>query len=100
MADLQDSASITFPDGSTSSLQGYLGNIQQAIGSDTQSAANNQSYYDALKSNLSSQQQSVSGISIDEEMVNVINFQQIYQAAAKVVQTTDTLMNTTINMVQ
>jgi flagellar hook-associated protein 1 FlgK len=99
MAGLQDTG-VTFSDGTTSTLQQYLGNIQQTIGSDVQNANNNQTYYDALQSQLKTQQQSVSGVSVDEEMVNVIQFQQIYQAAAKVVQTVSTLLNTVINMVQ
>jgi flagellar hook-associated protein 1 FlgK len=98
MASLQDT-SVTFTDGTTSSLQQYLSTIQSTIGSDVQSANNNQTYYDALKSQLQNQQQSVSGVSLDQEMVDVIQYQQIYQAAAKVVETTSTLMNTAINMV-
>ena len=44
------------------------------------------------------QQQSVSGVSVDEEMVNIIQYQQIYEAAAKVVSTVASLMNTAISM--
>ncbi|MGC8490246.1 MAG: flagellar hook-associated protein FlgK [Syntrophobacteraceae bacterium] len=99
MSSLQDQ-SLTFSDGTNSTLQGYLGTIQSSIGTDAQTANTNQSYYDSLKSELQNQQQSVSGVSMDEEMVHVIQFQQIYQAAAKVVTTTATLMNTAINMVQ
>ncbi|MGC9195546.1 MAG: flagellar hook-associated protein FlgK [Syntrophobacteraceae bacterium] len=99
MSSLQDSTSVTFTDGTTSSLQQYLSSIQDTIGSDVQSANNNQTYYDSLKTQLQNQQQSVSGVSLDQEMVDVIQYQQIYQAAAKVVETTSTLMNTAINMV-
>ena len=98
MANLQDS-SVSFDDGTSSTLQGYLNTTQETIGNDAESANNYQSYYDSLKSSLQTQQQSVSGVSIDEEMVNVIQYQQIYQAAAKVVETASTLMTTAINMV-
>jgi flagellar hook-associated protein FlgK len=70
------------------------------VGDDVQTANDNQKFYDSLKSELQTQQQSVSGVSVDEELVNIIKFQQIYEAAAKVVQTTATLMSTAINMVQ
>ena len=99
MADLQDTQ-VSFSDGSNSTLQEYLSNIQQTVGDDVQQAGNNQSFYDSLQSQLQTQQQSVSGVSLDEEMVNVIQYQQIYEAAAKVVQTASTLMSTAINMVQ
>ena len=49
---------------------------------------------------LQTQQQSVSGVSVDQEMVNVIQYQQFYQAAAKVVSTVSTLLTTAIDMVQ
>lgn len=101
MSNLQDQ-SVTFSDPSnySATLQGYLNYIQQNIGTDAQTANTNQSYYDSLTSELQSQQQSVSGVSMDEEMVHVIQYQQIYQAAAKVVTTTSTLMSTAIDMVQ
>lgn len=99
ISDLQDT-SVTFSDGSSSTLQSFLSGIQQNIGNDVDQANTNQTYYDSLKSQIQTQQQAVSGVSMDEEMVNIIQYQQIYQAAAKVVSTCSTLMTTAINMVQ
>ncbi len=99
MGNLQDSQ-VTFTDQTNSTLQQYLSNIQQTVGNDVQSANNNQTFYDAFKSQLQTQQQAVSGVSQDQEMVNVIQDQQIYEEAAKVVQTVSTLWSTIINMVQ
>ncbi len=101
MSNLQDTTvSFSYPAGTSSTLQGYLDSIQQSIGTDVQDANNNKSFYDALKSQLQTQQQSISGVSLDQEMVSVIQYQQIYQAAAKVIQTASTLMSTAVNMVQ
>ncbi len=97
MANLQDS-SVSFTDGTSSTLQGYLDNTQETIGNDAESANTNQAYNSALQSELQTQQQSVSGVSVDQELVNVMQYQQIYQAAAKVVETASTLMTTAINM--
>jgi flagellar hook-associated protein 1 FlgK len=41
---------------------------------------------------LNIREESVSGVSIDEEMVNLIKFQQSYQATARMVTTVDELM--------
>jgi flagellar hook-associated protein 1 FlgK len=90
---------VTFSDGTKSTLQSYLSNIQEDIGNDTQTADTNSSYSQALQTQLQDQQQSVSGVSIDQEMVNIIQYQQIYEAAAKVVTTASTLMGTAISMV-
>jgi flagellar hook-associated protein 1 len=101
MSQLQDNP-ITFTDGTNSTTatpEEYLSNIQQNVGDDVQQANNNQSFYDSLQSQLQKQQQSVSGVSVDQEMISVIQDQQVYEAAAKVVSTVDTLMSTTINMV-
>jgi len=46
------------------------------------------------------QRDSVSGVSIDEEMTNLITFQKAYQASAKLVTTVDEMLDTIINMKQ
>ncbi|MGA2936078.1 MAG: flagellar hook-associated protein FlgK [Syntrophobacteraceae bacterium] len=101
IADLQNSQ-VTFTDGTNvtnATPEQYLSNIQQNVGDDVQQANNNQSFYDALKTQLQTQQQSVSGVSTDQEMVNVIQDQQVYEEAAKVVETVSSLMSDVISMV-
>ena len=41
----------------------------------------------------------MSGVSIDEESANLVQFQQAYEAAAKVITTIQSLFDTTINMI-
>jgi flagellar hook-associated protein 1 FlgK len=93
-------AQLNFSDGTTNTLPGYLSGIQQQIGTDLQTANNNSSYNQSLQTQLQSQQQSFSGVSIDQEMINIINNQQVYEAASKVVETVSTLLSTAIGMVQ
>jgi flagellar hook-associated protein 1 FlgK len=47
---------------------------------------------------LLKQRDSVSGVSIDEEMTNLITFQKAYQASARIVTTVDDMLDTVINM--
>lgn len=47
--------------------------------------------------NLVSQRQSVSGVSLDEEMANMVKFQHGYNAAARVISTMDQMLDTIIN---
>lgn len=77
----------------------YLSGIQQQIGLDEEEASSQAEYQQALVDYFQTKQQSVSGVSIDEEMVDLIKFQQIYQAAAKIVSTTQELLSTVIEMV-
>jgi flagellar hook-associated protein 1 FlgK len=46
---------------------------------------------------VSTQRDSVSGVSMDEEMADLIKYQQAFQASSRVVQTVDTLLSTVIN---
>ena len=48
---------------------------------------------------LENQRESVSGVSLDEEMINLIKFQNAYTAAAKLITTADEMMQTILQMV-
>lgn len=77
----------------------YLANLQNRIGLGIERAENQQAFYASLEAELQSEQQSISGVSIDEEMVDLLKNQQIYQAAAKIVQATAEMLDTVVNMV-
>jgi len=83
---------------STTRFSDYLADIQSQIGSDTEDAETKVDYYEALRSELESQQQSVSGVSLDEEMVDLLKHQQVYQAAAKIIKTTVEMLNTILDI--
>lgn len=48
---------------------------------------------------LTNQQNSVSGVNIDEESTNLIRYQTAYEAAARIVSTVEALSTVTINMI-
>jgi len=48
--------------------------------------------------NLKNQQDSVSGVSLDEEMTNLLKHKQAYEAATKMVSTVDSMMQTILDM--
>jgi flagellar hook-associated protein 1 FlgK len=48
---------------------------------------------------MEQKQQSVAGVSIDEELVDLIKLQHLFQAASKVIQTTSQLLDTVVHMV-
>jgi flagellar hook-associated protein 1 FlgK len=77
----------------------YLSQIQNSIGTVKQSADDKQEFYSTLRSTMEQKQQSVAGVSIDEELVDLIKLQHLFQAASKVIQTADQLLNTVVNMV-
>lgn len=97
MADLQNK---TMPELNNTEFSGYLANIQQKIGIDQQNASTQSESLGVLRQQIESQQQSVSGVSIDEEMVSILQYQQVYQAAAKIIQQSAEMLNTVIQMVR
>ncbi|WP_445147981.1 flagellar hook-associated protein FlgK [Baekduia sp. Peel2402] len=74
----------------------YAG-LVRTVGSDVQSATNTYSTATSVQNSISGQRQSVSGVSLDEEMSNLIKFQRGYQAAARALTTMDDILNTLIN---
>lgn len=90
-----------------SAAQGALGNqtfndnYNAAVGALGQSlaAANTQVSSQTLVTQmLSTQRGSVSGVSVDEEMTNLMSFQRAYQASAKLVSTVDSMIEVTLAM--
>jgi flagellar hook-associated protein 1 FlgK len=74
-------------------------NLVYQIGSLTQTATTNSTSIQQSLTALNNQQGSISGVSIDQESANLIQYQQAYEAAAKVINTIQSLFQTTINMV-
>lgn len=50
-----------------------------------------------LRSQVENQRMSVSSVSLDEEMTNLLKFQHAYNAAARIMTTTDELLDRVIN---
>jgi len=70
-----------------------------ALGVQSSSAANNLTAQSAISTQVDASRESVSGVSIDEEMTNMLQFQHAYSAAAKVITTIDDTIQTLLNMV-
>jgi flagellar hook-associated protein 1 FlgK len=69
------------------------------VGADVQSVQNGLQTGQSLLTAISNQRQSVSGVSLDEEMTNLIQQQQAYQAAARVMNAIDSTLTTLLNVV-
>jgi flagellar hook-associated protein 1 len=67
------------------------------VGSDVQNAHDDQTNAQAVVTAIGNQRQSVSGVSLDEEMTNLITFQRGYQASARTLTAMDEMLDTLIN---
>jgi flagellar hook-associated protein 1 FlgK len=84
--------------GGTQSYNDYYSAIIRDAGNEvlkSEAAYNHQS---DMMAQLENQRESVSGVSLDEEMINLLKFQNAYAAAAKLITTADEMMQTILQM--
>ncbi len=67
------------------------------LGTTVSTAQTSQTTQDQVTTQLQNQRDSVSGVSMDEEMTNLISFQQAYDASARFITTISNLYDTLIN---
>jgi flagellar hook-associated protein 1 FlgK len=67
------------------------------IGGEARTANQQQATTQALVTAASDRRQSASGVSMDEEMTNMVRFQRGYQASARAMSTMDEMLDTLIN---
>lgn len=85
--------------GGTASFDDYYNTLVSTVGNDVRTAGASREYQEAMVHHLEDYRESVSGVNLDEEMINLIRFQHAYEAAAKLITTVDELLETVMNMV-
>lgn len=83
------------PSGST--IEGSYINIVTKVGISKQFSDNMVKNQEVLLDHLELRRESTSGVSIDEEVTNVVRFQKAYQANAKVISVLTDMLDTIIN---
>lgn len=78
-------------------IEGYYKNSINKLGIQSQEAQRIVKNQETLLEGLVTRRTSVSGVSMDEEMVNLVQFQHAYQANAKMISTVDELLDVVIN---
>jgi flagellar hook-associated protein 1 FlgK len=93
---LADLSSATIVGGQTAS--GFLASFLGQIGSDTSAATTNNSAQQATLTQLTTQRDSLSGVSLDEEAAHLTEYQRAYQSAAQVFNIANTIMASALNL--
>jgi flagellar hook-associated protein 1 FlgK len=96
MAGLLDQTLI----GGTTSINSAANQLVTNIGIQTSQAQSGTTAQQAVLTDASNAQQSVSGVNLDEEAANLVQYQQAYQAAAEVIQVSSNLFSSLLNAVQ
>lgn len=81
------------------SLQGYWNRHVEAIAIQTNQAREQLQADSVVMENLQLQQQSFSGVNADEETIDLLKYQRMYQANARFISVVDELMQTLLNLV-
>jgi flagellar hook-associated protein 1 FlgK len=84
--------------GGTDSLTSAYANYVNQIGNETNNLQSSSTSATAVLTQATSAQQSVSGVNLNEEAANLIQYQQLYQANSKVIQTASTLFSTLLGI--
>ena len=87
-------------DGGTSTIIDYTSSMVDRIGELAKASNDAVTYEQDQMSALQQQRASVSGVSLDEEMANLIKFQQAYQASSRLYTVADTLMQALLDAVK
>ncbi|CAB1241567.1 Flagellar hook-associated protein flgK [Clostridiaceae bacterium BL-3] len=80
-----------------STLNNYFNDLVNKVGMQEQEAKTQVSNEATQLANYTQSRESVSGVSMDEEMTNLIQFQHCYQANAKMISTIDELLDVVVN---
>jgi len=82
---LAGSGAVTFQD--------FYGALVSDVGIERGKSTQGMDHQQAIFSQLFKQRENIAGVSIDEEMVNIIKFQQAYDASAKIIVTIKEMLN-------
>jgi len=75
-------------------IQGFWGDRVQRIAVDTEYAADRFDSAQIVRESLEAQRAAASGVSIDEESINLINYQKQYEGSARVISVAQELLDT------
>jgi flagellar hook-associated protein 1 FlgK len=96
IVDLQNQEKM---DNNSATFLEFYNSIIGSIGIAIDEGNKNLSIQEDIMENLKNQRESISGVSLDEEMTNLLKFQRAYSAAAYLVKTTQQMMDDLLNMI-
>ena len=83
--------------GNTATLGDGWGNLVYSVGSDVRSASNARDTHESITREVDALRDQVSGVSLDEEALNLLKFQRAYEANAKFFTAVDSMLETLMN---
>ena len=95
LADLQNQRIL---DSGTRTLQEFYQRILHEVGSTAQQAQQRYEAWEASLDQLNRMREAVSGVSLDEEMAQLIQYQRAFEASARLIRVADEMLQTILEM--
>ncbi len=93
---IADSATQTRSALNLSTIENYYSSVVGEVGTATKAVKESRAFLDDLLRQLSAIKDSISGVSLDEEMANLIKYQQAFMATAKILTTVEDMFEALI----
>lgn len=102
LAQLKSSTFTFTVDGQSTSttMAGYYNAFVSSVGIDTENAANSTAQNESFLRQLNALRESNSGVSLDEELTNLIQYQRAFEASAKVISTASEMLDTVMGLIR
>lgn len=81
-------------------ILGFYNSMVSDIGLRTKISSDNENLHRMVLNQIESQRDAISGVSIDEEMLNMIKFQKMFEASAKLIQTVNEMIDAVLSMIR
>jgi len=79
-------------------LDDYFTQMMGSLGIKSRSIKNSKEFADIMVNNITEQRNSVSAVSLDEEMIKLMKYQHAFSAASKLLKVSDEMLNMLISM--
>lgn len=102
LANLKSTA-LTFTVGSqttTSTVASYYNSLVSSVGVDTRNATNTSLQNESFLTQLNTLRESTSGVSLDEELTNLMKYQRAFQASSKIISTATDMLDTVMGLIR
>ncbi|MBF0229405.1 MAG: flagellar hook-associated protein FlgK [Desulfamplus sp.] len=82
----------------TATLNGYYSTMLGSLGVDAKNIQTSKEFSTLMVNYITEQRDSISAVSLDEEMIKLMEYQHAFAAASKLVKTADEMMNTILGL--
>jgi len=93
-----DRGSESFTSLTTTTLDGYYSTMISSLGIESRSIKSSVEFAALMVNSIGEQRDSISAVSLDEEIINLMKYQHAFSAASKLVTVSDEMLNTLLGM--